>query len=84
MGRSETTGVGLPRDGGQGVGVVLGDGAGRSSAEGRSRYSGVVGEAVEVLSHSDVGWWLARCGSLSGGSDEAVEVLTEEMLVLVA
>jgi len=43
----------------------------------------VVSEAVEVLSHSDVRWWLARCGSLSGGSDEAVEVLTEETFVLV-
>jgi len=74
----------VPRDAGQGVGVVLDDGAGRSSAEGWSRYGGVVGEAVEVLSHSDVGWWLARGGSLSGGSDEAVEVLTEEMFVLVA
>jgi hypothetical protein len=74
----------MTRDAGRWVGAVLDEGAGRSSAEGWSRYSGVVGNAVEVLSHSDVGRRLAGGGSLSGGSDEAVEVLTEETFVPVA
>jgi hypothetical protein len=63
---------------------LLDDGAGRSSAEGWSRYSCVVGDAVEVLSHSDVGWWLARCGSLSGGAGQVVEVLAEEAFMLAS
>ena len=84
MGRSETTRTGVTRDAGRCVGALLDDGAGRSSAEGWCRYSGVAGDAIEVLSHSDVGRWLIRDGGLSGRLDEAVEVLVEEAIVLGA
>jgi len=81
MGWSQATGRGLPRDAGGAVPLVRVGGAGWSSAE-RWCRSGVVGETVEVLSHTHVGRWLARHGSLSGGVGQSVEVLAEQAVVL--
>ena len=67
MGRSATTGSGLPRDSGsrfqwQWDGLIDGSSAGRRSLDG-----GLVGEPVEVLSHADVSWRVVgRSDALAG------------------
>ena len=84
MGWSATTGGGLPRDAGQGFGSAVNGDAGRSSAEGWSLSRGVVGEAVEVVSHADVRRRLAGDGGLSRAEGEAIKVLAEEAVVLAS
>jgi len=83
-GWSATTGGGLPRDAGRGFGSAVNGDAGRSSAEGWSLSRGVVGEAVEVVSHADVRRRLAGDGGLSRAEGEAIKVLAEESVVLVS
>lgn len=74
---------GLPRDAGRRCVLHLSAARDGSSAEGWCGC-GVVGEAIQVLGHADVRWWLARAGGLSCGTSQSVDVLAEEAVVLAS